>query len=109
MYFDLFRYLLILIVPGIIAARLYSSISRCRFTGAGGVANSLIFALLIFITMITGIYYFYDDVTTVTQLVEAFDCLSFTRKYALLSILIGLIYATITGLIRRIFWWQRCD
>lgn len=109
MYFDLFRYFLILIVPGIIAARFFSLVAGCRFGGATALANSLIFALLIFITMITGIYYFYDDVTTVTQLIEAFNCLSFTRKFALLSIFIGLIYAGIAGAIRRwFFWWRRC-
>ncbi len=104
---DLIFFFLLLIVPGIIAAKLYSFITNCRKDY--NILNALSFDLLIFIINITGLYYF-KHIQTIQELLTYFDCMSFTRKYALLAILVGLILATIFGLIRRFaFWWRRCD
>lgn len=96
---DFIRFFLILIVPGIIAARAFGIIGCVREEPR--LSTALIFDLLIFIINITGLYFF-KGIYTMTSLIASFDCLSFTRRYALLSILIGLILAGIFGLFARI-------
>ncbi len=98
---ELIRFILILLGPGLIAAAVYGAIAclKCEPKLTTGV----IFSLLIYIIMITGLYYF-KGIYTSCSLLESFNCLSFTRKYALLSILIGLILGTIFGLIRKILY-----
>ncbi len=98
-FFDLFRYFLILIVPGIVAAVIYGFIANRREEPR--ITTALIFDLFIFIINITGLYFF-KGIVTVTLLLASFDCLSFTRRYALLSLLVGSILASIAGLIRRL-------
>jgi|GEM_PF-825847 len=61
---------------------------------------ALIFDLFIFIINITGLYYL-KGVTTMEALKFEFTCLSFTRKYALLSILIAIILGILFGLIKK--------
>jgi hypothetical protein len=56
--------------------------------------------------MITGLYFFHG-VTTVAILLFEFTCLSFTRNYALLSILIVILLGIGFGLLRRLFFWIR--
>lgn len=104
-FIDLFRYFLILIVPGIIAAKLYGCIAhvKCEPT----IATTLIFDLFIFIIMITGLFFF-KGIHTMSFLITCFNCLSFTRRYALLSIFIGIILATICSCIHKIFCHFRC-
>jgi hypothetical protein len=71
--------------------------------------NALAFDLMAFISMILGIFWFYRDVKTVTALIVAFDCLKFTAKYAIFTILIVLILAAIFGCIKKFcFWWKKC-
>ena len=103
-FFDLFRYFLILIVPGFIGALFFSIAARCRTEISIKVA--LIIDLLTFIIMITGLYFF-KGVTTVADLLFEFTCLSFTRRYALLSIFIASVIGLIAGFIRRLFFWIR--
>lgn len=103
-FFDLFRYFLVLIVPGIIGALAFSIAARLRTEI--NIYVALIIDLITFIIMITGLYYF-KDVTTVSILLFEFTCLSFTRKFALLSTLIAIIVGVIGGLIRRLFFWIR--
>lgn len=104
---DILVFALLLFVPGIIAAKVYSFITNCNRDF--NMLNSLAYDLIIHIINIIGLYYF-RGMETVQELMTSLDCLSFSRKYALLSILIGLILAVITGLIRRfVFWWRRCD
>lgn len=102
---DFIRFFLILIVPGIIAARVYNCIIPCKEKSI--ISTTLIFDLLIFLINITGLYFF-KGICTFTELAYYFDCLSFTRKYALLSILIGIILAFIFGLVNKCwFVWKK--
>ena len=103
-FFDLFRYFLILIVPGFIGALAFSIAARFRTEINFYVAS--IISLLTFIIMITGLY-FLHGVTTVAMLLFEFGCLSFTRNYALLSILIAILLGVGLGLLRRLFFWLR--
>ena len=104
-FLDLFRFFLILIVPGIISAIIFGFIARLRREPT--IATILIFDLWIFIIMITGLYFF-KGIVNFTTLFLFFDCLSFTRRYALLSIFIGIDIAVISGFIYRLFFrWRR--
>jgi len=104
---DFIRFFLILIVPGIIATTVFSLVSCCK--EHCNICNALIFDLLIFIINITGLYYC-KCICTMTKLIWYFDCLSFTRKYALLSILIGIILGAIFGCIYKCCccWRKKC-
>lgn len=103
-FIDFYRYFLILIVPGIIGAIAFSI--AARFRTEINLYVALIIDLLTFIVMITGLYYF-QGVTTMDILIFEFTCLSFTRKYALLSIIIATFIGVAAGLIRRLFFWIR--
>jgi len=103
-FFDLFRYFLILLVPGIIGALAFSIVAR--FKTEVSIIVALIIDLLTFIIMITGLY-FLHGVTTVAILLFEFTCLSFTRNYALLSILIAILLGIGLGFVRRLFFWIR--
>ncbi len=103
-FFDFYRYFLILIVPGFIGALAFSITARFRTEINFYVA--MIIDLLTFIIMITGLYFFHA-VVTVADLLFEFTCLSFTRNYALLSILIAILLGVAGGLIRRLFFWIR--
>lgn len=104
--FDLFRYFLVLIVPGMIGAVFFSIAayrkSECKYYVA------FILDLLTFIIMITGLY-FCKGVTTVHKLLFEFTCLSFTRRYALLSILIAIPLGLLLGFLRKCFFWIKHD
>ncbi len=104
MAFDFFRFFLVLIVPGMIGALAYSI--TARFRTEINLYVALIIDLLTFTAMITGLYFF-KGVVTVDALLVEFNCLSFTRNYILLSILIAIIYGVIFGFLRRIFFWLR--
>jgi formate hydrogenlyase subunit 3/multisubunit Na+/H+ antiporter MnhD subunit len=101
---DFIRFFLILIVPGLIGALAFSIVDRLRTEIKAGVA--LIIDLLTFIVMITGLY-FIKGITTFTMLLIEFDCLSFTRNYALLSILISILIGVGLGFLRNVFFWIR--
>ena len=97
---DFIRFFLIMIVPGIIAAKVYGRIGCVE--GEPRITTSLIFDLFIFLINITGLYFF-KGIYTITALLASFDCLSFTRRYGILSIIIGIILAIIAGILYRIF------
>ncbi len=103
-FFTLFQYFLVLIIPGFLGALAYSIAARCRTEISIKVA--LIIDLFTFIIMITGLYFFHGVVTVAALIIE-FNCLSFTRRYALLAIAIAIIIGTIAGFIRRLFFWIR--
>lgn len=88
---------LLLIVPGFIAALIFQLISQCKVSV---ILKGLIFDLLIFVINIFGLYYF-KGIHTVEKLAWYFNCLHFTMKYALLSILIAIILGILCGLIGR--------
>lgn len=104
MVFQLFQFFLVLIVPGLIGALFFSIFARLTTEIDWRVA--LILDLFTFTTMIIGLYLF-KGIGTVESLLVYFNCLSFTRKYILLSILINIIYGIIFGLLRRVFFWIR--
>jgi hypothetical protein len=101
-----FQFFLALIVPGLIGAVAYSIVvclkTKCNWCVA------LILDLLTFTIMITGLYFF-KHVTTIGMLLGEFGCLSFTRKYILLSILITIFLGVGIGFIRKCFFWIRRD
>lgn len=88
--------ILLLIIPGFIAERLFHLISHCKTKF--GIITGLIFDLLIFIINIIGLYYF-EAIYTIQDLLLHFNCLSFCRKYGLLSILVAIILGVIFGII----------
>jgi len=104
MVFQLFQFLLVLIVPGLIGALFFSIFARLTSEIDWRVA--LILDLFTFTTMIIGLYYL-TDVVNVELLLVHFNCLSFTRKYILLSTLINIFYGIVFGLLRRVFFWIR--
>ena len=104
MVFQLFQFFLALIVPGLIGALFFSIFARLTTEIDWRVA--LILNLITFTTMITGLYYL-KDVTTVDAILVQFSCLSFTRKYILLSTAINIFYGIVFGILRRVFFWIR--
>ena len=103
-FFELFRYFLILIVPGLIGALVYSIIA-C-FRAEINLVVALILDYLTFVIMITGLF-LWHSVATIEYLLYEFTCMSFTRNYALLSLLITIVLAVIGGILRRLFFWIR--
>lgn len=104
-FYDLYLYFLVLILPGLIGALAFGLIAHCKSKCSIKVA--LVLDLLTFIIMITGLY-FYKHICTTDKLLYEFACLSFTRKYALLSILISLVLGTIFGSIKKLCFWIKC-
>ncbi len=104
-FLQFFQYLLVIIVPGFIGALLYNVIGCNR--AAVNVGAALILDLITFIIMITGLYLFHG-VTTIEILIFEFSCLSFTRIYALISILIAALFGVLAGLLKRLLFWVRC-
>jgi hypothetical protein len=103
-FYFLFHYFLVLIIPGLIGALAFSI--TARFRTEINLYVALIIDFLTFIIMITGLY-FLHGVTTVAILLVEFNCLSFTRNYALLSTFIAIVLGVIGGLLRRLFFWIR--
>lgn len=89
----------LLIVPGFIAEWLFRFISRFRATNF--LIGALIFDLFIFLQNIIGLYIF-NDVYTVQDLYEHFNCLHFCTLYGLLSIFTAIVLGIIYGIIGRI-------
>ncbi len=101
---EFIRFFLVLLVPGLIGALAFSI--AAHFKTEVKIYVALILDLLTFTTMITGLYFF-KDVHTMEDLCYEFTCLSFTRNYICLSVLINIVYGVIFGLIRRCFFWIR--
>ena len=93
---DFIIFFLVLIVPGLIGALIASLI--CPISPFRILLLALIIDLITFIIMITGLY-FIKGIPTLTELATVyFDCLSFLRRYALLSILISIILGVFKGI-----------
>ncbi|NLN66089.1 MAG: hypothetical protein GX144_11925 [Clostridiaceae bacterium] len=95
--------LLVLYVPGIISTFIYELVCgrqiRGRFRFAG---TALIFALVILAANLAGLYLF-KNIPSMEVLATYFNCLSFTTKYILLSIVVGAIIALFVCLITQLF------
>lgn len=101
---EFIQFFLIFIVPGLIGALAYS-IAESLKTKVN-VFVALILDLVTYTTMITGLY-FCKHIFTCQELILEFCCLSFTRNYILLSVLISIFYGVVFGLLRRCFFWIR--
>lgn len=99
-------FFLLLIVPGILADVIYNIVSRLRETGSA--FTSLIFALVIYIINIFWLFVF-KGILTLAALLEAFDCLQFERRFAIISLILAVIVGALAGLIRRLFIWISQD
>jgi hypothetical protein len=99
-------FFLVLIGSGFIAEKIFSYISLSK----DSVITGIIFALLIFIINIIGLYFF-KNILTLSDLEVHLECLSFLRNYALLSIGVGILLAIPLGYLARllsiIFFWRR--
>lgn len=95
---DIYILFLIFLVPGIIATFLFQAISRRKIEIGKFTWIALIFDLLILIINLIGLYFF-KDIYTRAKLIIYFGCNSFTFKYAILSIIVGIVLAIILGLI----------
>jgi len=94
-------YFLMILVPGLISEWFYNWLSRVRQRTI--VATALIFDLIIFIINLIGLRIF-NDVLTVEDLFNHFECLHFTFKYGILSAIVATILGVIAGILARIFW-----
>ncbi len=101
---DFIMFFLILIVPGLLGALAFSIAARLRTEI--DIYTALIIDLVTFTIMITGLY-FLKDICTVSELMVYFGCLSFIRRYILLSTAIAIVIGVIAGLVRRLFFWIR--
>jgi hypothetical protein len=101
--FCYFIYFLIFLVPGAIALLVYRLICKNKkVLCCCDIFPILIYDLLILIINLAGLYLF-KHICEFTQLAPYFNCLSFTSKYALLSILVGIILAVIAGIVCLIY------
>lgn len=95
-------FFLLFIVPGLISVLTYKLISRHKISSCCMyVCTAFIFDLLILIINLAGLYIF-KRIHTLEKLKCYFNCLSFTSKYAILSIFVGIVLAAIIGLIYRL-------
>ncbi len=101
---EFIRFFLILLVPGLVGSYAFSIASSLKTRCC--ICIALILDLFTFTTMITGLYYL-KGVRTIEALLFEFNCLSFCRKYILLSLAIVIFFGVLFGLIRRIFFWIR--
>jgi hypothetical protein len=99
-------FFLLLIVPGFISALVYKLLSGRRITDCCIVISGLIFDLLILIINLAGLYIF-KAICTFEELKCYFNCLSFTAKYGILSIIVGIVLAIIAALIFRVCFWKK--
>jgi hypothetical protein len=100
-------FFLLLIVPGFISALVYKLISGHRITNSCiMIISGLIFNLLILIINLAGLYIF-KAICTFEELKCYFNCLSFTARYGILSIIVGIVLAIIAAIIFRLCVWKK--
>lgn len=93
--------LLILLISGIFSDRIFRLVAFCRKTSS--LYTALIFSLFIFLIDIWGLFIF-KGITHFPMLIASFDCLQFTRRFILLSLLIGAVIGAIAGFVG----WLQC-
>ena len=88
-----------LVVPGFIATLVFELVCRCRIReGYRFIVASLIFDLFILIINLTFLYVV-KDIFTVTELMVYFNCISFTIKYIIMSVLVAIGLGILWGLL----------
>lgn len=106
---SLFIFFLIFFVPGFIAVLMYELVSGHRIkTCFRSITTALVFDLLILIINLIGLYIF-KSIHTIDKLICYFNCISFTSKYAILSIVVGIVISLIASIIfGKRFWKKHC-
>lgn len=100
MILDFLRFFLIIFVPGLVAT--YISMFITRHDVKNILYTSFIYDMFIYLTMITGLYFF-KGIYTMPALITSMNCLSFTRRYTILSIGIGIMLAICWSICWKIF------
>ncbi|BCJ99663.1 hypothetical protein [Anaerocolumna chitinilytica] len=104
MLYTIFQFiimLLILFISGLFADRIYRLVAFCRKTSS--VYTALIFSLIIFYIDILGLFIF-KGITHLPMLIDSFDCLQFTRRFILVSLIVAAIIGGIAGVVG----WLQC-
>lgn len=98
---SIFVYFLIFLVPGLFAALVYNLLC-CKWIGCcKTIVLALIYDLIIIGINFAGLR-FIKGIGDFAALDDYLHCLSFTPKYILLSLVVGLILAILTCLISRL-------
>lgn len=103
---SIFVYFLVFLVPGLFAVLVYNLICCHRMDCCKTIASALIYDLLILGINLAGLR-FIKCIDTFQELQVYFNCLSFTPKYILLSLVIGIVLAIFTCLLSHLLCWCR--
>jgi len=102
---SLLIFFLLFIVPGFIAVFVFEFLHGGRTSATcKNVSAALVFDLLILLINLI-VLFLIKHISTVRELICRFDCLQFTVKYGLLSILTGIILAVVFGFLYR--WYHK--
>lgn len=97
-----FVFFMIFLIPGLFAVLIYNLISRRSMGCCRIITSALVFDLLILGINLAGLRFF-KCIYTFKQLQCCFNCLSFTPKYILLSLITGTILAVLAYLLLHLF------
>lgn len=92
-------FLLISIVPGFLASLILKGMCHFHHMRAD---IAFIFDLFIFIINLGGLYII-KNVTTVNSLITSVNSVRFAVKYGILSMIVGIVLAIITGIVFKLF------
>jgi hypothetical protein len=95
---SLFVYFLIFLVPGLFAVLIYNLICCRRIECCETITSALIFDLFILGINLAGLR-FVKGICNFHELQPYFNCLSFTPKYILLSLIVGIVLAILACLL----------
>lgn len=99
---SIFAYFLIFFVPGLFSVLIYN-LFCCHSMGCcKTITSALMYDLLILGINLAGLR-FIKGILNFENLKPYFDCLSFTSKYILLSLIVGTILALIACLLSHLF------
>jgi hypothetical protein len=106
MLWSLFVYFLIFMIPGLFAVLVYNLISCHSMDHGKTITSALIFDLLILGINLAGLR-FIKGICTFQELQSYLHCLSFTSKYILLSLGVGIALAILAWLLSHLHSWCR--
>lgn len=101
---SIFIYFLIFLIPGLFAVLIYNLISDSSMNCCRTITSALIFDLLILCINLAGLR-FLKCICTFQELQSYFCCLSFTSKYILLTLIIGIVLAVLAYLLLHLYYW----
>ncbi|MDV3429194.1 MAG: hypothetical protein LIR50_19560 [Bacillota bacterium] len=102
MMLSIFVYFLIFLIPGLFAVLIYNLISHSSMDCCKTITSALIFDLLILGINLAGLR-FLKCICTFKELQCYFNCLSFTPKYILLSLVVGIVLAVLAYLLLHLY------